>query len=103
MWDNDIIRLYTILLYVYNMSLITLKIKEEIKKKMRRYKYINWSEVARNAIEERIKFEELKESRNVNVDLIKNAVEIQDRVRAKSSGKWSATEEIRKWRESRKL
>jgi len=70
---------------------------------MRKYKYINWSEVARNAIEERIKLEELTESRNVNLDLIKDAINIQDRVRAKSSGTWSATEEIRKWRELRKL
>jgi hypothetical protein len=85
------------------MSLITFKIREEIKKKMRKYRHINWSEVARNAIEQRIKLEELTESRNVNIDRIKDAIEIQDRVRAKSSGKWSVTEEIRKWRESRKL
>ncbi len=70
---------------------------------MRKYKHINWSEVARNAIEERIKLEELTETRKVNLDLMKDAIEVQDRVRAKSSGKWSTTEEIRKWRESRKL
>ncbi|MGH9921602.1 MAG: hypothetical protein ACRD38_02500 [Nitrososphaerales archaeon] len=84
------------------MSLITLKIKDEIKKKMRKYRHINWSEVARNAIEERIRLEELAEPRHVDPALLKKAIEVQDRIRAKSSGKWSATEEIRKWRESRK-
>jgi hypothetical protein len=84
------------------MSLITFKIKEELKKKMRKYKHINWSEIARKAIEERIRLEELSESRKVDTDLMKNAIAVQDRIRSKSSRKWSATEEIRKWRESRK-
>jgi len=84
------------------MSLITLKIKDEIKKKMRKYKHINWSEVARNAIEERIRLEELAEPRHIDRALLREALEGQDRIRAKSSGIWSATEEIRKWRELRK-
>lgn len=84
------------------MSLITLKIKDEIKKKMRKYRHINWSEVARNAIEERIRLEELAEPRHVDSAQLKKAIEVQDRARAKSSGNWSATEEIRKWRELRK-
>ncbi len=84
------------------MSLITLKIRDEIKKKMRKYKHINWSEVARSAIEERIRLEELAEPRRMDTALLKKAIEGQDRIRAKSSGNWSATEEIRKWRELRK-
>jgi hypothetical protein len=84
------------------MSLITLKIKDEIKKKMRKYRHINWSEVARSAIEERIRLEELQEPRRIDSALLKTAIEVQDSIRAKSSGNWSATEEIRKWRELRK-
>ena len=71
---------------------------------MRKYSLINWSEIARNAILERIKIEEHILNEKINSNLLKEAIEIQDRIRSKTSinKSWSSTEEIRKWRETRK-
>ncbi|HEY0090606.1 MAG TPA: hypothetical protein VGB37_17270 [Candidatus Lokiarchaeia archaeon] len=71
---------------------------------MRKYSHINWSEIARNAIIERIKIEEHILNEKINSNLLKEAIEIQDRIRSKTSinKSWSSTEEIRKWRETRK-
>ena len=71
---------------------------------MRKYAHINWSEIARNAIIERIEIEEHILNEKINLNLLKEAIEIQDRIRNKTSINkgWSSTEEIRKWRETRK-
>jgi hypothetical protein len=71
---------------------------------MKKFSHINWSEIARNAILERIKIEEHILKEKINLDLLKEAIEIQDSIRSKTSISkgWSSTEEIRKWREMRK-
>ncbi|TFG26593.1 MAG: VapB-type antitoxin [Promethearchaeota archaeon] len=84
--------------------MISIKVPDELKKKMKKFPHINWSEIARNAIIERIKIEENILKENLDLDLLKEAIEIQDNIRSKTaiSKEWSSTEEIRKWRETRK-
>ncbi len=84
--------------------MISLKVPEELKEKMKRFTYINWSEIARRAIIERIEIEERVANDKVNLNLLNEAIGIQDTIRnkTKKTKDWSSTEEIRKWRETRK-
>ena len=85
-------------------NLISIKVPDELKEKMKKYPHINWSEIARSAISRRIELEERLSSTEIDQDLLNEAIKIQDRVRNKTSitEDWSSTEEIRKWREQRK-
>lgn len=67
---------------------MTITIPEELRKRIRKIKGVNWSEVARRAFEEELK----RIERQI-------AAEEMDRLRTKSKG-WSGVEEIRKWRDS---
>ena len=68
---------------------ITISVPEELREKMRRVKGINWSAVARRAFEEELRRIERYE-----------AAKRIDELRTKVEG-WSATEEVRKWRDTR--
>lgn len=71
---------------------VTLSISEELRREMKRFKHINWSEVARKAFEERIRREEMAK-----------AAEGIDRLRlASQTPGWSGVKEIRKWRDASK-
>jgi hypothetical protein len=80
------------------VDVVSARIDEETRRRMRRLSHINWSEVIRRAIVERIREEERR--REVDPRDIREAVRIADSVRAPSPG-WDSTEEIRKWRERR--
>ena len=82
------------------MAVISVRVDERTKERMKSFSYINWSEVIRRAIAERILEEETKK-RRLNPRGLSEAVEITERVRRPSPG-WSSTEEIRRWREQRK-
>lgn len=84
------------------MSLVTVKVEEKLKRRMRMYPYINWSEIIRRAIEERLRLEEALKERRIDPNALSQAFKVQERIREKTSGQWSVTEEIRKWRELRK-
>jgi hypothetical protein len=85
------------------MTIVTVRLDERLKSKMKRLRHVNWSEVIRAAIADRIWLEEsIAARRSINLDLLRNAIADQDRLRAKSSGVWSGAEEVRKWRELRK-
>ncbi len=85
------------------MSVVSVRLDEKLKSKMDKYKHVNWSEVLRKAIAERVALEEmLTKKRSVKMELVREAAGSQDRLRAKTSGKWSGAEEIRKWRDLRK-
>ncbi len=85
------------------MAIVTVRLDEKLKAKMERLRHVNWSEIIRRAIAERISLEEsLAATRSINVELLRKAVKDQDRLRSKTRGHWSGSEEIRKWRESRK-
>ena len=84
--------------------MISIKVPDELKEKMKKFSHINWSEIARSAILRRIGQEELISNIEIDQELLNEAIAIQDRIRSKTSipKKWSSTEEIRKWREKRK-
>lgn len=88
---------------VERMSVVTVRVDDELKKRMDRLRHVNWSEVVRRAIAERIALEEtLASSRIIDVRRLEEAIRDQDRLRSKTTGKWSGAEEIRKWRELRR-
>lgn len=71
--------------------MISVRVEEELKRKMKALPSVNWSEYIREAVERRIMEEEMRK-----------ACETMDRLAEKTSGKWRGTEEIRKWREMRR-
>jgi Arc/MetJ-type ribon-helix-helix transcriptional regulator len=74
-------------------STITIRIDPEIKKRMRRYSYINWSEVVRRAILEKLEEEEKKN--------VAEALLINEKLRRKAPKGWNSVEVIRRWRGQR--
>ncbi|MCS7145095.1 MAG: hypothetical protein RMJ28_07360 [Nitrososphaerota archaeon] len=85
------------------MAVVSFRIGEELKRRMARLRHINWSEVVRRAIAERVELEErLGASRRIDSGQMREALEDMDRLRAKTSGVWSGSEEVRRWRESRR-
>ncbi len=75
------------------MSTITIRIDPEIKKRMRKYSYINWSEVIRKAILDKLMEEEKKN--------IAEALIINEKLRRKAPKGWDSTEVIKQWRKQR--
>lgn len=82
------------------MKVVSVKVDDNIKAKMEKFKDVNWSEVIRKAIIERIEFEE---SLRTEIDKRRahHASEQMEKLREKTTGKWNGVEEIRKWRELR--
>ena len=81
------------------MSIISVRIDEETRRKMKRLSHLNWSEVIRKAIIRKIREEEIRE-RRLDLKDLREAAEITDRIR-RPSPSWNSTEEIRKWRSLR--
>ncbi|MCL6002340.1 MAG: VapB-type antitoxin [Candidatus Thermoplasmatota archaeon] len=79
------------------MEIISTKIEKDTKEKMRKFSYINWSEVIRESIRARIEEEESR-TRAIDRNKIKEAMNIAASVRKPSKG-WNSTEENRKWRD----
>jgi len=78
---------------VAHLSTFTIRIDPEIKRLMKKYSYINWSEVARKAIIEKLREEEEKN--------IAEALLINEELRRKAPKDWDSTEAIKKWRRQR--
>jgi len=68
---------------------ITIRVPEELKGRMERFKNINWSEVARRAFEEAARREEML-----------SAAESIKRLRMESVAEWDGAKEIRRWRDA---
>lgn len=68
---------------------ITIVLPKELKEKIKKFKNVNWSEVARKAFEEEIK----------RIEKVEAAKEI-DRLREESKERWCGAEVIRRWRDS---
>jgi len=79
------------------VDVISARVDDETRRRMRRLPHINWSEVIREAINDRIRREERRE---VDPAGLREAAKITDSLRAPSPG-WDSTEEIRRWRERR--
>jgi len=77
------------------MPVFTVMVDEQLKRKMDDLKEVNWSEVTRAAIEEKVK--EMEMWRHVDVRRMKLASAETDELRRKVEG-WSSTSEIRRWR-----
>ncbi len=73
------------------MTTITVRIDPEIKKRMKKFSYINWSEVVRRAILEKLEEEEKRS--------IAEALLINEKLRRKAPKGWDSTEVIKAWRE----
>lgn len=86
------------------MGLVTIRVPDELKRKMEALSDLNWSEVVRQAIEARIAFET---SRRVAKDRSRmnraagNQDEIAARLASRYDGSWDGVEVIRHWREHR--
>ena len=75
------------------MAIISVRVSDEIKKRMDRLRHINWSEVIRRAI---VKTLEEEEGRN-----LAKAVLLNEKIRKRAPEGWSSVEAIRYWREHR--
>jgi len=73
------------------MPVISVRVDDELKKKMDKHRYVNWSEIIRTEI---AKIIERLESRNLAEALL-----INEKLRRKSTT--DTTEVIREWRERR--
>jgi len=74
-----------------DLSNITITVDKELKKSMEELKQVNWSRVARAAFEQKIR----EEKREQIASSIKA-------IRDKDETNWSGSEEVRKWRDSRR-
>ncbi len=75
------------------MAIVTLRVDEEMKRKMERQRHINWSEVLREAINRKLGQEG---GRNLAKALL-----INDDLRRKAPRGWDSVKVIRYWREHR--
>lgn len=75
------------------MSTITVRIDPEIKRKMRKFSYINWSEVVREAILKKLAEEERRN--------LAEALLVNEKLRRKAPEGWDSTEVIKAWRKRR--
>ncbi len=86
------------------MTFLTIRVPESLKRKMRSVRGVNWSEVTRTAIEQKVK-EEMKKQREKNRESILEAVEEQDQIakilKRKEGVDWESVKVIRHWREHR--
>ncbi len=75
------------------MTTISVRIDDELKKKMQAHPDINWSGVIRAAINDRT-------DQNKDRDMVQ-AIIITERLRRKSRSGWDSTKVIREWRQKR--
>mgnify|MGYP000427393740 CR=1 FL=1 len=73
------------------LSIITIRIPRELKEKMKKYREINWSEVVRRALEERIRIQERIEATR-RMDEIRRKVKP---VKRRELDKWIREDRIR--------
>ncbi len=82
------------------MEVVSVRVDSKMRKKMRSLSHVNWSEVIRRAIGQKIREEEL-ERRNLSFESLRLAAKLTDELRRPSPG-WRSEEEIRKWRDQGK-
>lgn len=85
------------------MGVITVRVPEELKRKIALFPDVNWSEVVREAVRARVNMEMAKRGVKDKA-LILEAFKVQDEVAAKTSkhkGEWPGVEVVRWWREHR--
>ena len=86
-------------LFVSMVEVVSARVDEETRRKMRRLRHVNWSEVVREAIQEKIRLEDRRRVRDTaDVEV---AIRIMDSIRRPREG-FDGVEEIRKWRDLRR-
>jgi len=70
-------------------SNVTIRVPEDLKRRMEEHRGVNWSEVARRAFEDTVQRQEMR----------KAAEEIRE-LRKRSSPEWDGAAEIRRWRDA---
>ena len=94
---NNFMYMQNLYIFLNNMCVgnkvatITVRVPEEIRREMKKFRHINWSEVIRQAIAEELKREKMR-----------RASQTIDKLRAKSKVKWDSVAVIREWREKRR-
>jgi len=83
------------------VEVVSAKIDDDTRRRMRRLSDINWSEVIRQAIINKIEEEETRRQL-FNREKLEKAARETDAIRTPSSAGWDSTEEIRRWREARR-
>lgn len=75
------------------MKILTVKVDEELRERMKKLRYVNWSEVIRGAIRKKIEEEDGRD--------IAEAVLINERLRRVAPRGWDSAKVIREWRSRR--
>lgn len=78
------------------MGIVTIRVDNEVKRRMKGLSHVNWSEVTRRAIMERI--EEGERWRKVDHKRLLQASSLNDALRRRVEG-WDSVAEIRRWKE----
>jgi len=81
------------------VEVVSARIDEETRRRMRRLPHVNWSQVIREAINDRLRREEMR--RRPDRAQLLEAKRLADSIRRPSPG-WDSTEEIRRWRDLRR-
>jgi uncharacterized protein YicC (UPF0701 family) len=83
---------------------LTIRLPEQLKRQMEKMRDLNWSEIIREAVQARIRFE-MKRRRIKNKRLMDQAVKKQNAIAealsSRYDGPWSGVEVIRYWRNHR--
>ncbi|RLG52763.1 MAG: hypothetical protein DRO00_05165 [Thermoproteota archaeon] len=90
---------YIFVLFVI-MEIVSFRVDKETKERMSRLKHINWSEVLRQYLIEKLEEEERK-LREKDRRRMKRAALSMDALREKARIPWNGAEEVIKWRKAR--
>ena len=86
-------------LIVSMVEVVSARVDEETRRKMRRLRHVNWSEVVREAIRKKIRLEDRRRVRDQAE--VAEALRLMDSIRRPRPG-FDGVEEIRKWRDLRR-
>jgi len=79
-------------------EVVSSRVDKETRRKMKRLRHVNWSEVMRKAILEKI---EEETRRKIDPSDVEEAIRLMDQIRRPRED-FEGTEEIRRWRDQRK-
>jgi hypothetical protein len=83
------------------VEVVSAKVDDETRRRMKRLPDINWSEIIRQAILNKIEEEEARRLQ-FDKEKLEKAAKETDALRTPSKPGWDSTEEIRRWRDARR-
>jgi len=83
------------------MKVVSIKVDDKTKEMMESFPDINWSDVIRRRIRERLDTEE-RLRRGIDTGRAMKAALRMDEIRKRMSGRWNGAREVRKWRDLRR-